>query len=44
MNMLKHETFMFCNADADFIICLLYKRKDGNYGIIESTYDEEDEY
>lgn len=44
MNLLGHTSFMFCNADLDFLICLLYKRKDGNYGIIESFFDEEDDY
>mgnify|MGYP000958287573 CR=1 FL=1 len=34
MEMLKHSSFMFLNADTDEM-CLLYKRKDGNYGIIE---------
>lgn len=43
MNLLGHTSFMFCNADLDFLICLMYKRKDGNYGIIESVFDEEDE-
>lgn len=44
MNLLGHTSFMFCNADLDFLICLLYKRKDGNYGVIETLFDEEDEY
>lgn len=43
MNLLGHDSFMFCNADLDFLICLLYKRKDGNYGVIETLFDEEDE-
>lgn len=44
MELLGHTSFMFCNADLDFLICLMYKRKDGNYGIIETVFDEEDEY
>lgn len=35
MNLLGHNSFMFKNSDLDFAICLLYKRKDGNFGIIE---------
>ncbi|WPS85473.1 ribosome-associated translation inhibitor RaiA (plasmid) [Brevibacillus halotolerans] len=35
MNMLGHETFLFFNAESDRT-SLLYKRKDGNFGIIES--------
>ena len=34
MNLLGHEFFIFKNMD-DENICLLYKRTDGNYGIIE---------
>ncbi|MBP1308755.1 putative sigma-54 modulation protein [Paenibacillus sp. 1182] len=37
MKMLGHETFMFFNG-ATQRMCLLYQRKDGNYGIIESVY------
>ena len=37
MELLNHTTFMFFNAETDSV-CLLYKRKDGNYGIIESEY------
>lgn len=39
METLGHNSFMFNNADLDFTICLLYKRKDGNYGIIESDFE-----
>ncbi len=35
MNMLGHSFFVFKNADTDSI-CVLYLRKDGNYGIIET--------
>lgn len=34
MEMLGHEFFMFFNAETE-TMCLLYKRKDGNYGLIE---------
>ena len=36
MNLLNHPTFMFFDAEIEKI-CLLYKRKDGNYGIIETV-------
>ena len=35
MNMLGHSFFVFKNTDTDSI-CVLYIRKDGNYGIIET--------
>ena len=35
MNMLGHSFFVFKNVDTDSI-CVLYSRKDGNYGIIET--------
>lgn len=35
MELLGHEFFMFFNADVD-TMCLLYKRNDGRYGLIES--------
>lgn len=40
MNMLGHEFFVFNNADGGDI-CVVYKRKDGNYGLIEQGEDEE---
>lgn len=40
MELLKHPSFMFINADLDFVMCLLYKKKDGSYGIIEGLLDE----
>ena len=36
MNMLGHEFFVFKNADTDSI-CVIYKRKDDTYGIIETN-------
>ena len=38
MNMLGHEFFIFDNADTDNK-AVLYKRKDGNYGIIDIERD-----
>ena len=35
MNLLGHEFFVYKDMHTDKI-CVLYKRKDGNYGIIES--------
>ena len=35
MNMLGHSFFVFKNIDTNSI-CVLYQRKDGNYGIIET--------
>lgn len=34
MELLDHRSFIFFNASAD-AICMLYKRHDGDYGIIE---------
>lgn len=42
MDLLGHESFMFINTDVNEIMCLLYKRKDGNYGIIIGEYDDLD--
>lgn len=36
IELLGHPSFMFLNAETEKI-CLLYKRKDGNYGIIEAV-------
>ncbi|MDF2879493.1 MAG: hypothetical protein K0R54_50 [Clostridiaceae bacterium] len=36
MELLGHQTFMFFNDYTDSM-CLIYKRKDGNYGIIEGN-------
>lgn len=38
MEMLGHDFFVFEDSDID-TICVVYKRKDGNYGLIE-PYDE----
>lgn len=35
MNMLGHEFFVFKNVETDSI-CVMYKRKDGNYGLLET--------
>lgn len=35
MDMLGHEFFVFKNVDTDSV-CVMYKRKDGNYGILET--------
>jgi len=35
MNLIGHDFFVFKDRDTNKI-CVLYKRKDGNYGIIES--------
>lgn len=36
MNLLGHEFFMFRDIKSEQM-CILYKRKDGNYGIIETN-------
>lgn len=41
MNMLGHEFFVFNNAESGDIN-IVYKRKDGNYGLIEQGADDED--
>ncbi len=37
MELLRHNFFVFMNADSDDIN-VLYKRKDGNYGLIEPEF------
>jgi putative sigma-54 modulation protein len=37
MNLLGHEFFMFSNADSKEVN-VVYKRKDGNYGLIEPEF------
>jgi putative sigma-54 modulation protein len=37
MNLLGHEFFMFSNADTEKVN-VVYKRKDGNYGLIEPEF------
>ena len=34
MNMLNHDFFMFRNAENEQV-CVVYRRTDGNYGLIE---------
>ena len=36
MDMLGHEFFVFKNIDTQSV-CVMYKRKDGNYGLIETN-------
>ena len=36
MELLGHEFFVYQDVDAENV-CILYKRKDGNYGIIETN-------
>lgn len=36
MNLLEHEFFVFKNQDADDSFAVVYKRKQGGYGLIES--------
>lgn len=38
MNLLEHEFYMFRNSE-DGLINVVYKRKDGNYGLIEPLED-----
>ncbi|MBQ4628150.1 MAG: ribosome-associated translation inhibitor RaiA [Clostridia bacterium] len=35
MNMVGHDFFVY-RSDADNRICIVYRRKDGNYGVIET--------
>lgn len=37
MNLLKHPFFLFYNAEIDNM-CVIYKRKNGTYGIIETDF------
>lgn len=36
MNLLNHEFFVFEDQDSEQI-CVVYKRKDGSYGLIETS-------
>jgi putative sigma-54 modulation protein len=36
MNLLEHEFFVFKNQDKDDVFTVVYKRRQGGYGIIES--------
>ena len=38
MNMVSHNFFMFINSETDEIN-VVYKRADGNYGLLEPTTD-----
>lgn len=38
MNLLGHMFYMFRNADSDEI-CVVYKRNDGGYGLMEPEYE-----
>lgn len=40
MNLLEHEFFVFKNQDADDGFAVVYKRKQGGYGLIESGEDQ----
>jgi putative sigma-54 modulation protein len=37
MNLLGHNFFVFANAETD-LVNVVYKRKDGNYGLIEPEF------
>ncbi len=37
MEMLNHDFFVFLNMETDSVN-VVYKRKDGNYGVLETTY------
>lgn len=39
MNLLEHEFFVFKNHDADDSFSVVYRRKDGGYGLIEPSGD-----
>ena len=39
MNLLKHEFFVFKNQDDEDAFSVVYRRKKGGYGLIESTAD-----
>ena len=36
MEALGHNSYIFKNADKDDVICMVYKRSDGKYGLIET--------
>ena len=36
MNLLDHEFFVFKNQEAEGAFSVVYKRKDGGYGLIET--------
>lgn len=37
MENLGHNAFVFLNIDAEGCVCMIYKRNDGNYGILEDN-------
>jgi len=37
MNLLEHEFFVFKNQNKDDVFSIVYKRKNGDYGLIETT-------
>ena len=37
MNLLEHTFFVFKNQDRDDAFSIVYKRKQGDYGLIETT-------
>lgn len=37
MEMLQHDFFLFLNMESDSV-CLVYKRKDNDYGMLETKY------
>ena len=41
MNLLEHEFFVFKNQDREDAFSIVYKRKQGDYGLIEATDDAE---
>ena len=41
MNLLGHSFFVFRNTDFADAICVVYRRNNGGYGIIETEDDEE---
>jgi len=36
MNLLGHEFFFFINSDENGVPCVVYKRRDGGYGLLIS--------
>jgi len=36
MNLLDHSFFVYKNAEDEETFCIVYKRKDGGYGLIEA--------
>ena len=41
MNLLGHSFFVFRNTDFADAICVVYRRNNGGYGLIETEDDEE---